>query len=134
MPNTKTILSSAALIAELLGEDEAVMAMAKMVYPVIAPEKAVCPYVVYRRAKVLSRPEKSPVGHADTAIVEVLCCGATYAQSVELAEAVKSALDGTQGVSADGFLRMRSCFLSDASEGWEQDTYVQTLTFTVRIN
>lgn len=129
----KSILSSAMLIGELLEEDAAVMEKAKMVYPVMAPEKAVCPYIVYRRAKTMTKQEKGP-GHADTALIEVLCCGSTYAQSVELAEAVRESIDGCQATSDDKTLRMRSCFLSDASEGWEQQTFVQYLTFTIRIN
>ena len=133
MQNSKSIISCAALIAEVLGDairDEKVSVMA---YPVIAPEKAVCPYVVYRRAKIMTRPDKSG-SHADTALVEVLCCGSTYAQSVEVAEFVRKSLDGVQSVSDDGSLSMRSCTLSDATEGWESQTFIQKLTFTVRMN
>lgn len=121
------------LIADLLSEDEKVKSLTGMVYPVIAPEKAVCPYIVFRRAKVMTRPEKTPA-HADTALIEVLCCGSSYSQSVELAEAAAKCLDGIQATSDDGSIRMRSCFLSNATEGWEAQTFIQSLTFTVRIN
>lgn len=121
------------LIAELLEGDPGVQQLARMCYPIIAPEKAVCPYIVYRRAGVGTTPTKLQ-GHADSASIEVMCCGKTYAQSVELAEAVREALDGIQAISDDGTISMRSCLLSDAKEEWDSDTYIQTLTFTARIN
>ena len=133
METEKSILSCAALIGELLGEDEAVKKNVRMFYPVIAPDKAVCPYVVYRLASLNVQPVKV-AGHADTAQIEVMCCGSTYEQSVKASEAVRMALDGIQGESDDGKLRMRSCLLSGATEGWDSQTFYRTLTFTVKIN
>lgn len=129
----KTIISCAGLIGEILTEYGDLARIAKKIYPVIAPNQVPCPYVVYRRANILTRPDKTP-GHADSATIEVLCCAKTYAESVQLAETVREALDGVQAVSDDGLLNMRSCLLEDATEVYDTDTYVQTLRFTVRIN
>lgn len=129
----KTILSSSGLIAEILKEDPGVSSIAKMIYPIMAPDKAVCPYVVYRMGKLTVRPDKTG-GHADTGQIEVMCCGSNIKQMVELSEAVKEALDGIQATSDDGSLKMRSCYLSGLEEGFEFNTFVRTLTFTVKIN
>ena len=56
---------------------------------------------------------------------------ATYQESVELAEAVRAALDYAQG-EKDGLV-MRSCILADGEELYEDDAYVQSLTFKVQI-
>lgn len=130
---TKSILSSAELIAEILSEDEGVKKKARMFYPIIAPEKAQCPYVVYRLASMKVQPVKG-AGHADTAEIEVMCCGSTMKQMVETSEAVRMALDGIQATSDDGLLKMRSCYLSGVTEGYDSQTFVRTLIFTVRIN
>ena len=127
----KSILSIAELIAEILEEDKTVAKMAKMSYPIIAPEKAVCPYVVYRLANLYPRQTKD--GPADTAEIEVMCCGANVEQMIKLSEAVREALDGIQSVSNDGQLRMRACYLSGATEGWEAQTFYRTLKFIARV-
>lgn len=128
--NRKTVLSAASLIGEVLEEDPGVKSLAKMVYPVIAPEKAQCPYIVYRRVKFNAIPANG-APQADTALIVVICCTAGYAQGVQLAEAVREALDCTQISNED--LTMRSCRLTDASEDYIDGTHVQSLTFTVKI-
>lgn len=133
MDKSKTILSSSALLAELLAQEPDKFPKEVTFFPVIAPEKAICPYVVYRRAKVSTEAVKTGMS-ADTAAIEVLCCGSSYAQSVELAEWVRQTLDGTQITSDDGKLRLRSCRLTDAYEGTEAQTFIQAMTFIVKIN
>lgn len=128
----KSILSAAELIAEILSEDEAVMEHVKMFYPIMAPENAVCPYVVYRLAKLHVMNDRK--GHADKGEIEVMCCGSNVAQMIEASEAVRMALDGIQSVSGDGSLRMRYCYLAGVTDGWADGTFVRTLTFVAGIN
>ena len=132
MVKKKSILSSAELIAEILSDDEGVKSLVKMFYPIMPPDQASTPYVVYRIAKVYTNPNSQ--GSADTADIEVMCCGTTVAQMIETSEVVRCALDGVQSVSGDGLLKMRSCQLTGCTEGWEAQTYYRTLTFRVRIN
>ncbi|MEG1345884.1 MAG: hypothetical protein RSC78_04060 [Acidaminococcaceae bacterium] len=51
--------------------------------------------------------------------------------TVELAETVRDALDGAQGEIPG--LVMRSCYLVDSEEAWQDDAYVQQLVFNVKI-
>ena len=132
MAKEKSILSSAELIAELLEDDPRVKALGASFFPIIAPEKVGCPYIVYRIGKLFTRADS--VGHADTGQIEVICCGASYRQMVEISEATRMALDGVRATSDDGSLVMRSCVLTGASEGYESQTFVRTLIFTVKIN
>lgn len=64
---------------------------------------------------------------ADTVTMEVLCLTDDYAKGVELAEAVRRALDykTTAGV--------RSCMLTGAEEAWDADAFIQTLIFELKI-
>lgn len=127
----KSILSAAELIAEILAGDKAISRKV-MFYPIMAPENAVCPYVVYRLAKLVVTPERK--GHADKGEIEVMCCGSNVAQMIETSEAVRMALDGIQALSDDKKLRMRYCYLSGVKEGWQEGTFFRTLTFTAGIN
>lgn len=129
MAVNKSSLSAGEIIRAVLVEDPEVAARTTKVYPVVADE-AKLPYVVYRRIQLEQDATKGRRG-ADTIGIEVLCYTEQYTPGVELAEAVRDALDGKQA-EVDGLV-MRSCHLSDSEEGWQDDAYVQQLVFTVKM-
>lgn len=126
-----TSINAGAFIREILSEDNGVKAITTRVFP-ISVDEAVLPYISYRRIRMQQQPIKFGLPGADTIEVEVNCFTQTYAESVELAEAVRAALDGKQ-YSLNSGLIMRSCYLSDGSEDWQGDAFVQQLVFTIRI-
>lgn len=129
MAVSKSSLSAGEIIRAILIADTEVSTRAKKVFPVVE-DSAELPYIVYRRTQLEQDPVKGKRG-ADTVGIEVLCYTAGYTEGVELAEAVRDALDGKQGES-DGLV-MRSCYLSDSEEAWQDDAYVQQLVFNVKI-
>lgn len=126
----KTSLSVGEIIAAMLNGSEAVKERTNKIYPVVV-DNAKLPYVAYRRTSLDKIPTKFGVG-ADTVAIEVLCFTEKYGEGVELAEAVREALDQKQGTNADGAMTMRSCVLSDADEAWQDDAFVQQLVFAVK--
>lgn len=126
----KTSLSAGIIIRDILTKDADVRRIATKVFPVVT-DKATLPYVAYRRARLDHDPVKTGVPGADKAMIEINCYGKTYEQSIELAEAVRAALDNVQAEKSG--LAMRSCYLSDGEEFYEDDAYVQGLTFSVQI-
>lgn len=129
MAANKTSISAGLVIYSLLSENADVMAKAKKVYPVVA-DSATLPYVVYSVVGFTQTPVKSASG-ADSVDVQVSCYTEAYTDGVELAEAVRAALDGVTA-NLDGLV-MRSCVLSDVGDGWQDDAYVQNLLFTCKI-
>lgn len=129
MAVSRTSLSAGEIIRGILIEDPEVMARAKKVFPVVE-DSAELPYIVYRRTQFEQDPTKQFRG-PDAVTIEVLCYTADYTEGVELAEAVRSALDYAKG-EADGLV-MRSCYLSDSEEAWQDDAYVQQLIFRIQI-
>lgn len=129
MAVSKSSLSAGEIIRAMLIEDSEVMARANKVFPVVE-DSAELPYIVYRRTQLEQDPTKGRRG-ADTVGIEILCYTKGYTEGVELAEAVRGALDGAQGES-DGLV-MRSCYLADSEEAWQDDAYVQQLVFNVKI-
>lgn len=127
---TKTSLSAGAVIREILLADADVRRRTNKIFPVMT-SKAELPYILYRRAALQHNPTKAGLPGADTVTMEVFCYTANYADSVELAEAVRKALDYAQG-EKDGLV-MRSCTLVDSEEDFTDDAFVQCLSFNVKI-
>lgn len=125
----KTSLSAGEIIRAVLLESTEVTARVNKIFPVVE-DNAELPYIVYRRTQMEQANIKTLV-RADTIAVEVLCYTKDYTSGVELAEAVRGALDGIQATN-DG-LTMRSCVLSDSEEAWQNDAFVQQLVFTIKL-
>lgn len=126
---TKTSLSAGEIIRALLLMDEGVTAITSRVFPLIS-DKALLPYICYRRTQMEPTPVKGRP-HKDKILMELECCASSYVTSVQLAEAVRGCLDGTEATHGD--LVMNSCILADASEDYEDEAFIQTLIFEVRI-
>ena len=126
---SKSSLSAGEIIRDILVNNAEVAARAKKVFPVVE-DSAELPYIVYRRTQLEQEPAKGRRG-ADKVGIEILCYTQHYTEGVELAEAVRDALDGAQG-EKDGLV-MRSCYLADSEEAWQDDAYVQQLVFNVKI-
>ncbi len=129
MAVSKTSLSAGEIIRAILVEDTEVANRTNKVFPVVE-DNAELPYIVYRRTQLEQGPTKAARG-ADTVTIEILCFTKQYTEGVELAEAVRAALDYKQG-EADGLV-MRGCYLTDSEEAWQDDAYVQQLVFNVKI-
>lgn len=126
----KTSLSAGAIIRAVLLEDAEVTARTNKVFPV-ATDSAELPYILYRRTSLSANPQKSGQPGADEIQIEVICFTERYGEGVELAEAVRAALDQ---VSAEhGGMHMRSCYLIDSEEAYQDDAFVQQLVFSVKI-
>ncbi len=129
MAVNKTSLSVGEIIYDVLTNDAEVMARANKVFPVVT-DKATLPYVAYRRSRLEHNPAKGTQG-ADTVQIDVLCFAAKYGDGVQLAEAVRQALDGKQ--AAKDTLIMRSCTIAGGEEYYENDAYIQELNFTIKV-
>lgn len=126
---SKTSLSAGNIINKILTENAEVASKARLIFPIVV-DKAQLPYIVYRRVGLDQNPVKGRRG-SDSVTIDVVCYTKGYTEGVELAEAVRDALEGEQ-IEADGLV-MRSCYLSDSEETWADDAYIQSLTFTIKI-
>ena len=129
MAVSKSSLSAGEIIRAVLTSDPEVTARANKVYHVVE-DTAELPYVVYRRTQLEQGQVKGRRGN-DNVTIEVLCYTKGYTEGVELAEAVRDALDNKTAES-DGLV-MRSCYLTDSEEAWQDDAYLQVLVFNVKM-
>lgn len=126
----KTSLSVGAIVRDILINDADVSSRVTKVFPVVT-EKANLPYIAYRRSRTEHNPTKAKNPGADTVQLDLLCFTATYGDGIELAEAVRAALDYKQA-EKDGLV-MRSCTFAGGEEYYEDDAYVQELSFKINV-
>ena len=126
----KTSLSVGAIVRDILINDADVNSRVTKVFPVVT-EKATLPYIAYRRSRTEHNPTKAKNPGADTVQLDLLCFTATYGDGIELAEAVRAALDYKQA-EKDGLV-MRSCTFAGGEEYYEDDAYVQELSFKINV-
>ena len=125
----KSVLSAGKIISYVLENNTEVRSRVSNIFPIVS-NKATLPYLYYRRVGFLQIPQKIGKG-ADTVMIQVVCCTKDYESGVELAEAVRNALDYQQA-EHDGLV-MRSCNLTDSDENWSDDAFIQNLIFTIKI-
>lgn len=131
MAANKTSLSAGEIIRAVLLEDPEVAKRTNKIFPVDTTE-AVLPYILYRRASLEATPQKEArISNSDVIGMEVVCFTNSYSEGVELAEAVRGALDNVE--AEHNGQRIRGCYLSGGEEYWNGDAFVQELTFTLRI-
>lgn len=133
MANTipSTTLSAGKIIYSVLNGSEELKSRVNKIFPVVASVDAELPYIRYCRTGQSANPQKTGQPGSDTAVIVVECYTAQYLEGVELAEIVRSLLDFKQGSVGD--MRMRSCTMVDSAESWENDAFIQELTFQVKI-
>lgn len=130
MAVNKTSLSAGEIIRAILLEDPEVASRTKKIFPV-ATDKAELPYILYRRSSLSANPQKGGQPGSDEIQIEIICFTERYGEGVELAEAVRGALDFV--TSEHNGLRLRSCYLIDSEEAYQDDAYVQQLVFGAKM-
>lgn len=134
-----SILSCGAIIRETLAADPVLSIHCNKVFPVIAEDTCQLPYIDYARESVNNTAvaSRKPMAGASSAAYTINCYARTYEESLLMAERVVYLLDNMRFEYTDdddNKLSVRNVALTDASEQWAGDAYVQTLTFTFYCN
>ena len=128
----ETSLNIGKVIKDILYQDEALNTLVKsQVFPMIAEENTTFPFIVYRRNSIRKASTKDYVND-EIASVDVVVASDKYSQSVEIAERARFVLEHG-GYEGENF-SVDNISLSNASEQYMQNTYIQTLTFDIEIN
>ena len=128
----ETSLNIGKVIKDILYRDEALNNLVKnQVFPLIAEENTTFPFIVYRRNSIRNARTKDYANDEIASVDVVIACD-KYSQSVEIAERVRFVLE--RGEYEGENFSVDNITLSNASEQYMQNTYVQTLTFEIEIN
>lgn len=98
------------------------------IYPIIAPDNTKGDFIVYRRMQYTKSSVKMGV-YEDKCELAIIALSENYDKSVELASKIDNALTGKQ-ILDDGY--RLDIALSDSTEIYEDNKYIQTLIFTIK--
>lgn len=112
----------------LLNDEDVKAQVSNNIFPIVAPENTADDFLVYRRAQYSKSSVKMGVYEDKCELIIVAICS-NYDNSIELASKVDNALTGKHtlenGIKLD-------IALSDSTEMYEDDKYIQTLIFTIK--
>ena len=128
----ETSINIGKVIKDILYQDETLNNLVKnQVFPLIAEENTTFPFIVYRRNSIRKASTKDYVNDEIASVDVVVACD-KYSKSVEIAERVRFVLE--RGEYEGENFSVDNITLSNASEQYMQNTYIQTLTFDIEIN
>lgn len=106
-------------------------------YPVIAPQNATYPNIVFRRKATDRTYNLSGNDRIPKAFIDVIGCATTYSEARDLGTAIIAAFDGVGGTSYGG-VEVHKIFIDDEFDGFEFQTEgrerpVYTVTITLKV-
>ena len=117
--DVRALLLADTNIAALVGED---------IYPIVAPEGTDGEFIVYRREKYSKDTVKEGVV-GDECILSLTAVADNYDAAVTLAELIDNALTGKHTNGEGENFQM---VLSDSSEAFEDNKYIEVLLFEIK--
>ncbi len=96
------------------------------IFPIIAEENTTCPFVVYQRINTNFISSKDFIQKNDD-MIEIKVVSDEYKEGVNLAEKICDEM-----LQQHNNLDIRQIQLNNASEEWNENKFIQTLTFTIK--
>lgn len=96
------------------------------IYPIIAEENTTCPFVVFQRLATNFIGNKDFIQKNDD-VVEIKIVTEEYKEGVKLAEKICDAM-----LQQHNSLNLRQIEINNASEEWNENKFIQSLTFTIK--
>ena len=100
------------------------------IFPLIAEINTTFPFIVYRREAITPQYTKD-YWTSDEVMINVMVASNDYVESIEIADLVRQSLDQKKGEYSG--IKIRDLRLIQADEDFIDDTYIQYLTFKIRI-
>lgn len=100
-------------------------------HAIVAEENTEQPFAVYRRASLSVEDSKDRLLHSQQAVLSVQVVSMDYQSGLLLADSITDALVGKQG-TFEG-VAIGDIALADASEMFNETSYLQDLTFDITI-
>ena len=119
-----------AINALLSANEEVTRMVGDRIYPLVSKVDCKFPFIVYQRMSCVTNYTKDGL-IAEEQNYSITVLADTYSESVELADAVRDALELERGTFAGQHIR--NIALASVSESWVSDTYVQELNFTIEL-
>lgn len=112
-------LKSSAELTKLVGEK---------IYPLSTKKQTTFPFIIYKRTGLTPNEIKDRYGSGDNVVVDVVVADNNYTNSINIAEAVRVALEHKGGDYA--LFSVNDAKLAACDEDFIEETYIQQLTFS----
>ena len=99
------------------------------IFPLVAENNTTFPFIVYKRTGIEPQTSKDRMIHREETNVDVIIISDTYNDSIEVADLVKTALTGKNGIFSG--ISVKDIEFIDASEDFQDETFIQNLTFKI---
>jgi hypothetical protein len=100
------------------------------IYPLIADVNTTFPFIIYKRTSINPSYTKDEFSGIDEDNVEIIIASNKYDESVEVAELVRTALEGKKGMQ--GTINIKNIRLIGADEDYIEDTFIQCLQYKIK--
>ena len=128
---TTTSLLLGKYIYRILSEDETISGyVGKKIFPIVVESGTQYPYIVFTRTSINTNFSKDGI-IKDIVNVEINCVTDKYLEGCVIANAVRNLLDCSWYKSEELFISQIR--LSNVVEAYQNDDYIQTLTFEFQI-
>lgn len=120
-------------IYELLsGNTDIAAKISNKIFPLIATNNTSFPFIIYKRTNIIPAYTKDRFSANDTLMMDVVIASDKYNEAIELADLVRNTLEGKRGTFAN--IQVDDIRLVSADEDYNEDTYIQQLTFKIITN
>jgi len=116
-----SILSSSTGVTSLVNSNN--------MFPIAADDDVKNPFIVYERKSINTVYTKDGVSYDDV-LLEVTCVSDDYNESLNIAQAVRNALELKSGTY--GAVEIYQCRFKNAPENYGVDNYIQILHFEIK--
>ncbi len=97
------------------------------IYPIVAPDQTTFPFIVYTRTNAYVNITTKDGYMGDVVTFQISVASDTYIESCEIANEVRNGFENCQISSED--LLLYNIRMTNCSETFSDDTYIQTLYF-----
>lgn len=120
-------------VYQLLSSDTGVTERVEnRIYPLIADQGTIYPFIIYKRTGIEPMTSKDRFICSEITTVDVVVASDRYDESIEVAELVKDALIGKNGIYSG--IKVVDIDMISADEDYIEDTFIQNLTFNIKTN
>ena len=120
------------VIYNILSNDSDVKSLVgTKIFPLVAESNTTFPFITYKRNSLTPTNSKDRFICNAESYVEVNVCDTNYNKSIDLAEKVISALEGKKGTYNN--IDVQNIEFDNSSEEFNEDTYIQNITFKIKI-
>jgi hypothetical protein len=98
------------------------------IYPLIAPSNITNPYIIYARRSIPSYTKDGLLYDLDT--VDFTICTNDYMEGVEMAQIIRDTFEN-KSINNSG-ITVIDGIMVDSDEGYNDDSFLQTLTFNLK--